>query len=209
MKGPELVGGKQKSRSVLKSNNITYTFAYLSLSYSPDQHGIFKYTCRRSILALNTETQSLTIPSFTPTKHCPPFHTPTTPYPCHLLLILIFCILWIPIHWKLLSRVWLFVTLWAIQSMEFSRPEYWSGSFSLLQGIFPTQGSNPGLWHRRKILYQLSHKGSPIILEWVACPFSSRSSWSRNRTGVSCIAGRFFTNWAIMEALYLQLNMCL
>ena len=35
------------------------------------------------------------------------------------------------------------------------------GSLSLLQGIFPTQGSNPGLLHRRQILYQLSHKGSP------------------------------------------------
>ena len=35
------------------------------------------------------------------------------------------------------------------------------GSLSLLQGIFPTQGSNPGLPHCRQILYQLSHKGSP------------------------------------------------
>ena len=35
------------------------------------------------------------------------------------------------------------------------------GSLSLLQGIFPTQGSNPGLPHCRLILYQLSHKGSP------------------------------------------------
>ena len=35
------------------------------------------------------------------------------------------------------------------------------GSLSLLQGIFPTQGSNPGLLHCRRILYQLSHKGSP------------------------------------------------
>ena len=34
------------------------------------------------------------------------------------------------------------------------------GSLSLLQGIFPTQGSNPGLLHCRQILYQLSHKGS-------------------------------------------------
>ena len=38
------------------------------------------------------------------------------------------------------------------------------GSLSLLQGIFPTQGSNPGLLHCRQILYQLSHKRSPIIL---------------------------------------------
>ena len=36
------------------------------------------------------------------------------------------------------------------------------GSLSLLQGIFPTQESNPGLPHCRKILYQLSHKGSPV-----------------------------------------------
>ena len=36
-----------------------------------------------------------------------------------------------------------------------------AGSLSLLQGIFPIQGSNPGLPHCRRILYQLSHKGSP------------------------------------------------
>ena len=47
------------------------------------------------------------------------------------------------------------------------------GSFSILQRIFPTQGSNPGLPPCRWILYQLSHKGSPGILEWVAYPFSS------------------------------------
>ena len=35
------------------------------------------------------------------------------------------------------------------------------GSCSLLQGMFPTQGSNPGLPHCRWILYQLSHQGSP------------------------------------------------
>ena len=44
------------------------------------------------------------------------------------------------------------------------------GSLSLLQGIFPTQGSNPGLSHCIQILYHLSHKGSPRILEWVAYP---------------------------------------
>ena len=70
-------------------------------------------------------------------------------------------------------------------------------SCSLLQGIFPTQGSNLGLPHCRWILYQRNHKGSPRILEWVAYPFSSRSSWLRNWTRVSWIAGRFFTNWAI------------
>ena len=63
------------------------------------------------------------------------------------------------------------------------------GSCSLLQGVFPTQGSNPGLLHCRRILYQLSHQGSPRILEWVACPFSSGSSWPKNWTGASCIVG--------------------
>ena len=35
------------------------------------------------------------------------------------------------------------------------------GCHALLQGIFPTQGSNPGLWHCRRILYHLSHQGIP------------------------------------------------
>ena len=38
------------------------------------------------------------------------------------------------------------------------------------------------------------------ILEWVAFPISRRSSQPRDRTQVSCIAGRFFTSWAIREA---------
>ena len=67
-------------------------------------------------------------------------------------------------------------------------------SLSLLQGIFPTQGLNPDLPQFRWILYQLSHQGSPRILEWVAYPFSSGSSQPRNQTGISCIAGGFFTN---------------
>ena len=37
------------------------------------------------------------------------------------------------------------------------------GSLAFLQGIFPTQGSNPGLLHCRRILYQLSHQGSPAV----------------------------------------------
>ena len=79
------------------------------------------------------------------------------------------------------------------------------GSLSLLQGIFPTQGSNPGIPHCRRILYQLSHKGCPRILQWVVYPFSSGSSWLRNWTRVFCIQAdslptelSFFTNWAII-----------
>ena len=35
------------------------------------------------------------------------------------------------------------------------------------------------------------------ILEWIAMPFSRGSSWPRDQTQVSCIADRFFTNWAM------------
>ena len=77
------------------------------------------------------------------------------------------------------------------------------GSHSLFQGIFPTQGSNPGVPHCRQILYQLSHHGSPRILEWVAYPFSRESSQPRNQTRISCIAGGLFTSWATREALWM------
>ena len=54
-------------------------------------------------------------------------------------------------------------------------------SISLLQGICPTQGSNTGIPNCRQILHHLSHNGSSSILEWVAYPFSSRSSSPRSR----------------------------
>jgi len=66
---------------------------------------------------------------------------------------------------------------------------------SLLQGIFPIQGSNPGLPHCRWILYQLSHKGWTRILEWVDYPFSSGFAQPRDQTRVFCITYGFFINW--------------
>ena len=56
------------------------------------------------------------------------------------------------------------VTPWTVAhqaplSMGFSRQEYWSGLPFLLQGIFPTQGLNPGLPHCGLTLYRLSHRG--------------------------------------------------
>ena len=50
------------------------------------------------------------------------------------------------------------------------------GCHALLQGIFPTQGSNPDLPHCRWILYHLSPQGSPRILEWLAYPFTRGTS---------------------------------
>ena len=45
-------------------------------------------------------------------------------------------------------------------SMGFSRQDTGVGCHFLLQGIFPTQESNPGLLHCRQILYRLSYEGS-------------------------------------------------
>ena len=57
------------------------------------------------------------------------------------------------------------------------------GSLSLLQGIFPTQELSRGPLRCRWTLYQLSHKGSPRVLEWAASPFSRRKArWSNRST---------------------------
>ena len=107
-------------------------------------------------------------------------------------------LMWDIWKWKWLSCVWLFVTPW-------TRP--WNspgqnarvGNRPFLQGIFPTQRSNPGLLRCRWFLCQLSHKGSPRILECLAYPFSSGFSRPGNRARVSFIAGGYFTNWVIRE----------
>ena len=75
------------------------------------------------------------------------------------------------------------------------------GRLSLLQGIFPNQGSSPGISHWRWILHQLSHKGSQSMLEWVAYPFSTKASLPRNWTDVYSFAGRIFPKWAIQKVL--------
>ena len=80
------------------------------------------------------------------------------------------CLYKISLSQKSLSHVRLFATPWTIArqappSVEFSRREYWSGLpfpspgentgvgfHFLLQGIFPTQGSNPGHPHCRQTL---------------------------------------------------------
>ena len=93
-----------------------------------------------------------------------------------------------------------FVTPWTL-SWHSPGQNTGVGSFSLLQGIFPTQGSNPGLPHCRWILYQLNHKESPRILGWEVYPFFSESSQPRNWSGVSCIASGFFPNSAMRKVL--------
>ena len=75
-----------------------------------------------------------------------------------------------------------------------SRQEYWHGLPALLQGIFSTQGSNPGLLHCGQILHHLSHEGSPLsglalekftFYAWTStlnCLW--RGSRNRNRSGI-------------------------
>ena len=147
--------------------------------------------------------------------------------------------------WKSLSCVRLFAIPWTIQSMEFCRPQYWSGQPFPSPGDLPNPGTEPNLkvvisiekdskiqrWNNFTEVVRLTNasesgsvsrsvasdslwpmdcnpQGSPVheilqtrILGWVAIPFSRGSSQPRVQTWVSCIAGRFFTFWAIMEAL--------
>ena len=66
---------------------------------------------------------------------------------------------------------------------------------SLLQGIFPTQGSNPGLQHCRHILFHLSHQGSPQYDIWKS-GYSTYTGdlrmqflgfiWSQNSPSLKC-----------------------
>ena len=60
-----------------------------------------------------------------------------------------------------LSCVQLFVTPWAIQSMEFSRPEYWSGSLFPFPGDLPNSGIEPRSPALQAESYQLSYQGKP------------------------------------------------
>ena len=58
------------------------------------------------------------------------------------------------------------------------------GSLSLLQGIFPIQGSNPAFPHCRQILYQLSHKGSPLkLVTTVNLGLGREKGWVLGRCG--------------------------
>ena len=80
------------------------------------------------------------------------------------------------------------------------------GCLSLLQGIFPTQGSNPGLPHCRRILYQLSHQGSPNT----SIQFSSVQSLSRVRLfatprTAACQASLSITNsWSLFKLMSIE-----
>ena len=112
-----------------------------------------------------------------------PFHVPGISWFLGIEFVFLFFlyIFWYRLltesEWKcyLLSCVWLFANPWTIAHQAplptgFSRQEHRSGLPFPLQGIFQTQGFNLGLLHCRRILYRLSHQGSP----------QARTLWYRN-----------------------------
>ena len=64
--------------------------------------------------------------------------------------------MWSEVKWKSLNRVWLFVTPWTVESVEFSRPEYWSG----LPFPFCRGSSQPRDWT------QVSHIARRFFTSW-------------------------------------------
>ena len=80
-----------------------------------------------------------------------------------------------------------------------------AGSLSLLQGIFPTQGSNPGLLHCWQILYQLSHKRSPTDV-YVGEYFSNIKISTRLPLLMvlfkSCVSFLVFFSWSVVYQLF-------
>ena len=104
-------------------------------------------------------------------------------------------------EWKLLSRVRLFATLWAVL-----HGILWARILEWVAFPFSRRSSQP------RDQTQVSHIEGGFCIswatreaqeyrKWVAYPFSRGSFQPRNWTGVSCIAGRFLTNWAMREAL--------
>ena len=106
---------------------------------------------------------------------------------------------WSEVKWKLLNRVWFYATPWTIQSMEFSRPEYWSG--------FPSPGDLPcpGIEPRSPTLQVDSLPAG----YWGRLPFPSPGSLPSlgiepTSRASPALAGRFFNSWATGEAHVLE-----
>ena len=109
---------------------------------------------------------------------------------------LIFCS-WSEVKWKSLSRVWLFVTPWTIQSWNSPGQNTGVGSLSSSPEILP----NPGIKPRSPTLQADSlptePPGKPKNTGVGSLSLLQRIFWPRNQTRVPCLAAGFFTNWAI------------
>ena len=88
------------------------------------------------------------------------------------------------------------------------------GGHALLQGIFPTQGSNPGLLHCRQILYHLSHQGRNAFMLFMLfmfffnafmlfSPVTSTVNATRSQTCISQTLPSFWSpDWYLFPAAH-------
>ena len=83
--------------------------------------------------------------------------------------------------------------------MGFPKQEYWRGVPYPSPGDLPNSGIKPKSPALQADYLPSEPPGKPKNTEVGTHLFSRESSWPRNRTRVSCIAGRFLTNWAIRE----------
>ena len=100
--------------------------------------------------------------------------------------------------WKSLSHVW----LWGpMECSPWNSPGQNTGvgNFSFSRGSSQPQGLNPGLPTSRQILYE--PQGKPKNTAVGSLSLLQQIFLTRNWTRVSCITGRFFTNWAMREVL--------
>ena len=117
-------------------------------------------------------------------------------------------------RWKLLSCVWLFVTPWTIQSMEFSRHEYWSGL------PFPSPGDLPDPGIEPAFLISPALAGEFWILlqcrrPWVWFLGQERSSWEGNHyplqysgleNSMDCIVHGVTERWTCLSDFHFHLD---
>ena len=114
------------------------------------------------------------------------------------------------------SRVQLFVTIWTVAcqaplSRNLPGKNAGVGRHFLLQGIFPTQRSNPGLLHCRQNLYHLSHQGSPVSQIWSwgrDCPAQGHQDpgrcWVSFEGRVQIVRGPLYSALCLSPCMYVQ-----
>ena len=108
----------------------------------------------------------------------------------------------------------LLVSLRGRDTPQFSKDSPWNspgqktgvGSLSLVQGMFPTPGSNPGLPHFRQIPYQLSHKGSPSHRTEVFISQNPKTLKASLWTGVTLLSptGAARSTWEALLMLWVE-----
>ena len=102
--------------------------------------------------------------------------------------------------------------------MEFSGPEYWSRQPFPSPGDLPKPGINLCLPHCRRILYQLSHKGSPIEAlfpnsfriesPWLSSSHMNQSLWPSQRILIGCaqVMCLEYMNWLTRRETRVKLS---